>query len=173
MTFTKNKKLIILSATIVLLIIIVLRIIYVNFHVYKYRANNIYNIGQIADYNGIEIKCINKEFISGKDISKKYNIDQDGVDDYNLIFTIDLKNISQNAKYLDVSSVCMKYGNVSGGNINPYLFPILNKDIESSKIILNSNESSRITLAFPLKKEYKRGNLIISLFPYHTEMKIF
>ena len=168
-----RKKIIILVIFLILTVIFTLRILYVNLNTYKLKSDKIYSIGETANYNGIEIKCVDKMFVSGKELSQKYNIDKDGIDDYNLIFTLDLKNISKNAKYLDVSSVCMKYGNVSGGNINPYLFPILNKNTENSKIILQSGQLSEITLAFPLKKEYKTGNLVISLFPYHTEMKIF
>lgn len=168
-----KKKLIILTISFALVIIFMLRILYVNQNIYKLRSNKIYDIGKIADYNGIEVKCVDKMFVSGDDLSQKYSINKDGIDDYNLIFTFDLKNISKNTKYLDVSSVCMKYGNISGGNINPYLFPVLNKNIEDSKIILQNGQSSEITLAFPLKKEYKTGNLVISLYPWHVEMKIF
>ena len=153
-------------------ILIAIRIIYVNKIIYSVSSHREYNIGDSFEYNGMQMQLSDYRIYKGEELNLQYNNELSGiVDEYDILFNLTIKNISDTKKQYNASATGIMYGYESGGNTNPYLYKYFNPDIKGI-VTLEKDESKTITLVFPTNIDNENIEYVVSLYPENIKVKL-
>lgn len=129
-------------------------------------------VGEPVSMNGCEVTVLDYHIYSRDELDTIYqNCDSAYEDKNDLFINISIINNSDQAKKVNALGSGMMYGYNYGGNPNPELYNILNKDA-SEIITLDSGEKMNITLAFPCESEVSDAVLVLSLYPQKINVRL-
>ncbi|MBO5383324.1 MAG: hypothetical protein J6A30_03395 [Ruminococcus sp.] len=161
-----------IAITIVLILLFVMRVLYVNNIQYSITGRVVHQLQETFSFHNIQITASEYRIYSGEELSAMYdNQIKDYVDEKDLLFNLNLQNTTDEVQKLDLSSVCIQYDSISGGGLNPYLFPFFNNN-ESAYIVVDPGETKTVTMIFPYTA-CDTASLIFSLYPNNVRLLIF
>lgn len=172
----KNRKRIIAILSVFILLIGILcgRIYYVNNVEYHIPEREVYHIGDVISYNGLEVTVSDYKLYSGEELNDAYNNQiEDSVDEFDLLFNLTIKNTSNETKSFNSVATGMMYGNKYGGNVNPNLFPFFNPST-SGVIELEPETTKTVTLIFPYEADVlcDSSRYIFALYPRNISVML-
>lgn len=147
-----------------------LRIIYINTVKYPLTAPRVYKIGDEVNYQGFQIRIIDVKIFSAKELAEKYSdLQVDDADESNVIVKVEITNNFDEDERLELGGIVMMYDYLYGGSMNPYLFSVINSNVETLRIA--SREQLNVELTYPLIGE--NPSLIFSLYPQKIAVQLF
>lgn len=159
----------------ILIVLIIIRIIYINTILYNIPLKRNYSTENSFEYNEMIYNISNYKIYTGEELNQLYNNDlKDIVDDYDIIFNITITNATNKVKKFNASATGIMYDCESGGNANPYLYKYFNENLSGILEIL-PNETITVTLSFPypnISDNINNIQYIISLYPEKIFVKL-
>lgn len=176
----KNRKRIIEILSVFILLIGVLcgRIYYVNNVEYHIPEREVYHIGDVISYNGLEVTVCDYKIYSAEELNAAYDNQtesdaNDFSDDFDLVFNLTIKNTSSETKSFNAVATGMMYGNKYGGNVNPYLYSYFNPNTPGT-LELEPETTKTVTLIFPYEADIlcDSSRYIFSLYPRNISVML-
>lgn len=161
-----------ITLSVVLVALFVIRVIYVNTVKYQVTVREVYQLQETFLFHNLQITSSEYGIYSGEELSAMYHDEiKDYVDDQDILFNLEIQNTTEEPQTLDLSSTCIQYDSVSGGGLNPYLFPYFNNN-ESAYVTIDAGETKVVTMVFPYF-ECDTASLIFSLYPENIKLLVF
>jgi len=158
---------------IIAIVIIGVRIYYLNYIKYTFVKIQEYNIGDIVKIEDTEFTINDIYHYSGEELyeSDMWNGDKYGADSDNIIVQIKIKNISEDVIVFEPSDyVLFKKGENTTG-INPEAYDALNLGYD--KVFeLKPGDYKHIYLPYPINSNTIDGELVLSLYPSYVYIRI-
>lgn len=168
----KVKSCIVISLVLVSFVLISIRVIFVNKKAYSVLQPKLYRIGDIFEYDGMQMQLSDYKIYKGEELNSQYNNElSDIIDEYDILFNLTITNVSNTVKQYNASASGMMYGYESGGNVNPYLYQYFNPNTKGI-ISLEKDESKTVTLAFPIDVSNENIEYVVSLYPENIRVKL-